>query len=183
MADILAEGRAKAEAYNRDGDGFKNTGQKNAYECDGSGGNYGLPHKPGCGSFIVTIDRDPGVTPFGIRCGNCGETAHSKGYRVADWLEPTHEWYRPDSLDGIDPRYHEHLSRGGIILRPIEGREDRWSHPDAIPDKAALYERRAKMEAMIREAEACKSATVFTKQLERAPSRQERRHRRRKGLN
>lgn len=107
--DILAQGRAIAEGYNREGKGFDNTGKKNAYECED------------CRAYIVTIDRAPGVTPFMTKCGNCSGMAKSKMYRVSDRLTPTHEWYRPDTLDGIPEGYHDHLSRGGLILREIDG--------------------------------------------------------------
>ncbi|HEX5213295.1 MAG TPA: hypothetical protein VFW22_16340 [Pseudolabrys sp.] len=111
--DILAEGRALSEHYTTW------AGKKNAYVCDGNRAGV-----PGCGSYIVTIDVAAGVTPFIVQCGNCGRDAHSKMYRVKDWLTPTHQWYRPDTLDGIDAAYHEHLRSGGLILRPIG--EDRW---------------------------------------------------------
>lgn len=62
-----------------------------------------------------------GVTPFMVKCENCGGMASSKFYRVQDYLEPTHEWYRPASLAGVDQRYYDHLERGGLILRPIDG--------------------------------------------------------------
>lgn len=183
MTDILAEGRTKAEAYNRDGDGFQNLGRKNAYVCDG--GYDPPPGKEGCGSFIVTVDRDYGVTPFSLQCGNCGAFAYSKMYRIAEWLEPTHEWYRPESLDGVDPAYHQHLSNGGIILRPINGGEDRWLTPHVAARKAneaKVAELHAKLKAAEREAkiEAPQHFAVAKKVAWRM-SRQERRFRARKG--
>lgn len=140
--DILANGRALAEKH---GGAF--TGKKNAYECDESrhGG-------PGCGAWIVTIDVHPGVTPFILKCEACGGMAHSKMYRVAPSLIPTHEWYRPDKLDGVDPIYFDHLSKGGLILRPIA--DGKWKlptiHAKHRDDPAAQLE---KMEAMRRELE------------------------------
>lgn len=132
MTDILAEGRAIAEKHYAEGGGF--AGKKNAYECDE------------CHAWIVTIDRDPGVTPFGIGCGNCGGgMAYSKFYRVAAWLTPSHEWYRPETLDGIDPVYHEHLRKGGIILRPIPGTSGRWSTREPAPSDAMLELRKRAM--------------------------------------
>lgn len=116
--DILEVGRQLAESFNgTGGQGFQNVGRKNAYECER------------CGSYIVTIDRDPGVTPFIVRCGNCGNEATSKFYRVQDWLSPTHEWYRPETLEGVEPCFFPHLEKGGLLLRPVEGWPDAWVTP------------------------------------------------------
>ena len=149
MRDILQEGREIAERFHsNEGGGFVNEHRLNAYECDGEMAYADLPAKPGCGAFIVTIDRHPGVTPFMIKCGHCGQRAHSKGYKVQPYLNPTHEWYRPDTLEGVDPAYFDHLSRGGLILRAIPGKPDRWSIPVRagpcdLPESLLL----AKMEA------------------------------------
>ena len=130
--DIIEQGRAAAEAYNGSGKGFHNKNRINAYVCDGGRARVlpGLP-QPGCGYFIITIDRDFGVTPFMVGCGNCGGMAYSKMYRVAVDIAPTHEWYRPNSLDGIDEGTHEHIRGGGLLLRPIEGR-GAWLRPEAL---------------------------------------------------
>lgn len=117
MSDAIEQGRALAEKQ-FEGGGFK--GKKNAYECDGHHG------KAGCGSYIVTVDVHPGVTPFMTVCGNCGGYAHSKFYRVSDSLVPTHQWYRPDSLEGIHQMNHDHISKGGLLLRPVAGGADKW---------------------------------------------------------
>lgn len=156
MTDILTEGRALAESYNREGNGFANTGKKNAYECEK------------CHAYIVTIDRAPGVAPFMTKCGNCGGMAQSKCYRVADRLEPTHEWYRPDSLDGIAAGYHEHLSRGGLILRSINGAGWTTGDPVKHPVDEASYA--ARLDLIINQIEA----------EERAMTRQQMRHAKRK---
>lgn len=159
MSDILAKGRALAEGYNRKGKGFDNTGKKNAYECEA------------CKAYIVTVDRHPGVTPFMTKCGICGGMAQSKMYRVADWLEPTHEWYRPDTLEGIPTHSHDHLSRGGLILRPIDGASWRTDTPSKYPANADTI--KCEMERRVREheAEIAKSQDG---------SRQQRRHAKRK---
>lgn len=179
MSDILEQGRAAigGQPY------FE--GRKNAYECDGEGHSdfalkIGVQPKPGCGAFIVTIDVAPGVTPFMLKCGRCGGYAHSKMYRVQDWLEPTHEWYRPDTLDGIDPAYFDHLSRGGLILRPVEGRPDEWQLP---PVKGEVSEaRRAEMIHAMEEHLA--RAEAAAKEMRKEPmSRQQRRHQARKPAN
>ena len=175
MTDILAEGRKLAQSYHAgNGDGFANEGRKNAYVCDGEGGHFNQPRKPGCGAFIITIDREPGVTPFGVQCGACGQIAHSKMYRVKAELEPTHEWYRPDSLQGIDRRYFDHLSRGGLILRAIPGKPDRWCNPPPSAEQADLM---AARKAALDQTDELRK-TAMADQIE---SRQVRRARERKG--
>lgn len=186
MSDILATGRALAEGQ-YEGGGFK--GRKNAYECDGTPEIKGhSPAKPGCGAFIVTIDIHPGVTPFMLDCGRCGGWAHSKFYRVADWLEPTHEWYRPDTLEGINPAYLEHLSKGGLILRPIG--KDEWSVPPgwnadmvAAKQQAKNLADDAQKQALVEQMADVAKAGIFD--VKNAPaaelSRQRRRHEQRKG--
>lgn len=99
------------------GSGFQNDGRMNAYVCDD------------CDRFIVTVDREPGVTPFTVShkhaAPDCGKGwLTSKMYRVADHLQPTHEFYRPDSLGGFDRNTAEHLRKGGLLLRAIPGREN-----------------------------------------------------------
>lgn len=138
---IIEQGRAAAEAFNGEsGSGFKNTGKLNAYECDGES----FKGTKGCGSYIVTIDRHPGVTPFMLKCGNCGGFAHSKMYRVQPGLTPTHEWYRPDTIKDVPKSAYDHVAKGGLVLRPIG--EDRWLHPAAPIDHVReLYA--AKLEA------------------------------------
>lgn len=95
-------------------DGFKNAGRINAYVCDG--GSLGAQH---CGHFVITIDREPGVTPFMTKCENCGQWAYSKGYRVQEGLVPSHEWYRPDDLAQVDEGSRDHVKNGGLLLRRI----------------------------------------------------------------
>lgn len=169
MDSLLVRGRQIAEEHNRDGDGFKNVGRKNAYECEK------------CGSYIVTIDRDPGVTPFMVKCENCGGMAKSKFYRVQDWLEPTHEWYRPASLAGIAEGYYDHLERGGLILRPIG--ENGWQRPDDLKERPK--DRAEEMAALKRKFDEARAAELERK-LSAAEavlmSRQQRRHRERKNL-
>lgn len=103
----------------------------NAYVCDGGYPRLpGLP-RPACDHFIITVDRAEGVTPFMVKCGNCGRMAFSKMYRIAVDIAPTHEWYRPDETAELPEGTREHVARGGLLLRPIEGR-GRWLHPDAL---------------------------------------------------
>lgn len=141
MSDILELGRKKAEEYfGEGGEGFQNLGRRNAYECK----------NPACRRYIITIDRAPGVTPFIVRCRKCNNEAYSKMYRVQEHLTPTHEWYRPETLDGIDKALHDHISKGGLILRAIPGEPDEWISPFDVhrkhsADQAALLQKRLAM--------------------------------------
>lgn len=106
--DPIAEGRATAIAFNGpEGSGFKNNGLVNTYTCEA------------CGERTVTVDREPGVTPFLTACPECNGLAQSAGYRVQQTLRPTHEWYRPESIEGLNANTVEHLRAGGPILRRI----------------------------------------------------------------
>lgn len=129
----IEEIRAKAAQYHNGSEGFDNSTRKNAYECEK------------CGSYIVTVDREPGVTPFMVSCGNCGAFAKSKFYRVQAYLEPTHEWYRPDSLNGLERWALHHVENGGLLLRQIGGGDQNagWLQPDT-----AMAQRKRDIEAM-----------------------------------
>lgn len=127
---IAAQAR---EHYGKEG--FPNEGKLNVYRCQGK--REFLPPlgkatqtQASCGRQTVTIDREPGVTPFIIGCPDCGGEAQSSMYRVPANLDPTHEWYRPDSLDGLKPGERDHVERGGLLLRPIKGvhehRQPKW---------------------------------------------------------
>jgi hypothetical protein len=91
--------------------------------------------KGGCGYWIVTIDRAAGTTPMFTRCGHCGGTASSRMYKVAEGLIPTHEWFRPKNEAELKPNYEmndalaNHLLNGGLLLRPVKGKKDRWIKP------------------------------------------------------
>lgn len=130
--DPIAEGRAAAKAFNGEtGGGFKNAGRRNAYECER------------CYAYIVTVDREPGVTPFLTKCGNCGAMAQSKMYRVAECLAATHEWYRPDTVEGLGAHTIDHLRKGGLILRAIPGNPDEWRKVGGVNQEAAQVDRLA----------------------------------------
>lgn len=165
MESIIETGRRIAEAFNRDGAGFDNTGKKNAYEC------------PDCHAHIVTIDRHPGVTPFMTKCSECGGLAQSKMYRVADHLQPTHEWYRPERLEDVPSGSEDHIARGGLVLRPID--REGWQTGD--PAKFDWRRERESLAAMMEEDRA-----AFRSQFPRAYSdkevltRQQIRHAKRK---
>lgn len=129
--------RAKAAEHFNGTDGFDNSTRKNAYECEK------------CGSYIVTVDREPGVTPFMVSCGNCSSMATSKFYRVQAYLEPTHEWYRPETLAGLKGGVREHVENGGLLLRKIGGGDSKqgWQKPDSTM-ATTIAQGRAEMEAL-----------------------------------
>lgn len=101
----------------------------------------------GCqyGCNTVTVDVDKGVTPFMIKCkaksrpdrplrpeltgadGECIGAAQSCFYPKtplpAHLPAPTHEWYRPTNLDGLNDGELEHVKRGGLLLRERTGAE------------------------------------------------------------
>lgn len=111
--------RAEVAAWQEDG-GFKE--KKNAYQCEE------------CASWIVTIDREQGVTPFMVGCGECGAMAQSKMYRVSGSMEPTHEWFRPETLDGLSQWTADHVRKGGLLLRRIGGGDAKegWQKKKAL---------------------------------------------------
>lgn len=83
----------------------------------------------GCGFGIVTIDRDAGVTPMHLRCRNpknCSGVMQSMCYphksaKPAYLGDPTHEWYRPETIDDdAENDESDHLMNGGLLLRSID---------------------------------------------------------------
>jgi hypothetical protein len=123
----------------------------------------------GCGYWIVTIDREAGVTPMFVKCGQCGGMATSRMYKVGLGLEPTHEWYRPTSAEDLPEGYSlasvaDHLANGGLLLRPIGA--GRWLEP--TPETVAFVrEEQVRLRALM-----ASGGPV---------SRQQRRHAERKG--
>lgn len=119
MSKTIADIRAAAAAHYNGADGFDNSARKNAYECEN------------CKSYIVTVDREPGVTPFMVSCGNCNSSATSKFYLVHPSLTPTHEWYRPETLDDLSGWSRDHVEKGGLLLRQIGGGDSSqgWQSP------------------------------------------------------
>lgn len=162
MESIIETGRRIAESYNRKGEGFDNTGKKNAYEC------------PDCSAHIVTIDRHPGVTPFMTKCGICGGFAQSKMYRVADWLEPTHEWYRPESLEEVPLGSADHIANGGLILRSIGGAG--WQTGEPVKSTFDWRREKEALESLMNERAAFRSEFPLAEPL----TRQQIRHAERK---
>lgn len=87
-------------------------GRKNLYTCDT------------CRGETVTVDTDKGVTPFMISCRatpGCAGGMTSSFYQVDQSREATYEWYRPETVDGMDPQTVEHIMQGGLLLRPLPG--------------------------------------------------------------
>lgn len=77
------------------------------------------------GHVTVTIDIVEGVTPMMLRCKqkdqdgkhNCTEMAKSAWYNCDQKLTPEYEWYKPDSLKGLNSSEREHVKLGGLLLR------------------------------------------------------------------
>jgi hypothetical protein len=86
-------------------------GRKNIYRCNQ------------CGHEMITCDAATGVTPFVTACPECNGDTTSQFYRVDQTLTETHEWFRPETLDGLSPYSIDHVRRGGLILRKIEKHE------------------------------------------------------------
>lgn len=79
-----------------------------------------------CGKWLTTVHHDPGVTPAFLACRatpGCEGRASSGWYRTppGGFPEPTHEWYRPTKrkLRRMDAWTRDHVTRGGVLLRPI----------------------------------------------------------------
>jgi hypothetical protein len=108
--------------------------------------------KGGCGHWIVTIDRDTGVTPMFVKCGHCGGMATSRMYKVGFGLEPTHEWFRPATVNEIPVEYRgegsiDHLRNGGLVMRPIG--DGKWFAP--TPEmKAFIEDEQRRIKAMMK---------------------------------
>lgn len=104
-------------------------GEENAYYCKE------------CHGYIVTVNRDDGVTPMFLACrvkgepeepGNdCTGYMHSLMYPKKPWpeerglpTEPNWEWYRPAPDEVFVDAYAEetraHVEQGGLLLRKIE---------------------------------------------------------------
>jgi hypothetical protein len=99
-------------------------GKKNAYYCED------------CKGYIVTIDRDEGVTPMFLACRtgrSCKGSMRSMMYPDEPWpavdgfgnpipTEPTWEWYRPDSnkVRKMSRDMKEHIAKGGLDLGRIK---------------------------------------------------------------
>jgi hypothetical protein len=86
--------------------------KKNLYHCDT------------CQKEIVTIDSDNGVTPFMLLCRatpRCNGMMTSSFYKCNQSLVATFEFYRPETIKGLDRATQEHVKQGGLLLRPMTG--------------------------------------------------------------
>jgi hypothetical protein len=80
------------------------------------------------GHVTVTKDADEGTTPMMLRCRqkdndgkhNCTEFSSSAWYRCNQCLTPEYEWYKPDTLKGLNHDEKEHVQMGGLLLRKIK---------------------------------------------------------------
>jgi hypothetical protein len=108
MEDRPPKSRARSKRAPHAQEISMNVGKVNVYTCPS-------------GHETVTIDANEGVTPFMTRCRDlaCTEMAESGFYRVDQTRRPTHEWLKPDKLDGLSDETIEHIRKGGLILRPI----------------------------------------------------------------
>lgn len=75
-----------------------------------------------CGHGTITKDVDAGCTPFMHTCEKCGGMAQSRMYKVAPYLIPTQEWYRPtlEELLKMTPGMIDHVLQGGLAWRKIK---------------------------------------------------------------
>lgn len=76
-----------------------------------------------CGGFIITIDRDEGVTPFMICCRAseyCNGDMFSAFYDNVSGI-PTFEWRKPTSTEyaKASKAMREHYDKGGLNIYPI----------------------------------------------------------------
>lgn len=105
-----AEAKATREKLGRDAAGEFH-GKKNIYVCES------------CFGHIVTVDRDAGVTPFMLQCkasDGCKGMMKSSLYRVFDQsIGADHEWFRPESVEGLAIWEKSHVSNGGLLLRAV----------------------------------------------------------------
>ena len=107
------------------------------------------------GHQLVTIDRDPGVTPMFMTCDICLERSTSSMY--ADHLKnqiPTHEWYKPEPKEYAmqTESMKEHIDQGGLMFRkiPIERSEylmGKWEAPSTVGEMQKLMMDISKKEA------------------------------------
>lgn len=151
MRDPKLEEVAKTAAEFHGGRGFANAGRLNGYRCERNPDHT-----------IITVDREPGVTPFTIECRYCRDLGipgdglyrhpamQSAMYRVPDDLTPDHEWYRPDSLDGLKPGEVDHVMKGGLLLRqiaamrPSPAPEAKMANDNPAPETENRQQRRAR---------------------------------------
>jgi hypothetical protein len=102
-----------------DGQAVTGYNRKNLYTCDT------------CHGKVITIDTDKGVTPFMISCRakpGCKGSMRSSFYRCDPSRVATFEFYRPETIDGLNPATKEHVMKGGLLLRPLPGIDSEVAH-------------------------------------------------------
>lgn len=148
---VFTEARKVGAKMDAEGHSFK--GRVNVYACTPPPMAYSTM-KGGCGYWIITVDREAGVTPMFVKCGHCGGTATSRMYKVGAGLEPTHEWFRPTKESDLPKGYSlrgvaDHLRNGGLLLRPIG--KGKWIAP--TPEiRAFIREEQARLGTLARRA-------------------------------
>jgi hypothetical protein len=78
-----------------------------------------------CYKVTLTVHVNDGVTPMFINCPSCKNICTSFGYRLPPPLMasfngkllPTHEWYKPESMQGLTEGEKQHIEQGGVLLR------------------------------------------------------------------
>jgi hypothetical protein len=92
-------------------------------------GRYNVYICEECKRGVVTLDVDPGTTPFMIQClatEGCNGMAKSLGYPEgeppATLADPIIYWVTPsdEELAKLPPLMVEHVERGGLIMRATE---------------------------------------------------------------
>lgn len=102
-----------------DGQAVTGHTRKNLYTCDT------------CRGEVVTIDTDKGVTPFMISCRatrGCPGFMQSSFYHCDPARVAQFEWYRPETIDGLDSWSQAHVRKGGLLLRPLPRINSEVSH-------------------------------------------------------
>lgn len=114
-----------------------------------------------CAGHTVTIDREPGVTPFMLRCRatkDCGGSAFSQFYSVPQDLTPSYEWRKPTKTEYFqqDKETREHVDKGGLLVYPLDlSKEDRPAkRVVATPLKQQRLARKLNRQQLIRAAKA-----------------------------
>lgn len=123
--------RQEIEAKLKEDDEFwqdclSRVGRENVYSCQK------------CRSYIVTVDRDPGVNPMFISHRLIGEITKSKqtcddtlvshNYpdpaTKPDFIhDATLEWVRQEYYSGLTPEQEEYVRKGGLDLQVIVDRD------------------------------------------------------------
>jgi hypothetical protein len=77
-----------------------------------------------CSGYIITVDREEGVTPFALECRatkDCQGDMYSSFYRDVHGV-PTYEWRKPMPAEyaRMSPAMRDHVDKGGLDIYPIE---------------------------------------------------------------